>query len=103
MEVTFLQIGGKILEIVINGVNIVCNEKITVDELQKYLELEQKRFPYRKIDKLVIEISGEDVFLKPVFNSVIRLRRITGYLSNINNFNNAKQEEAHDRVKHIKS
>ena len=51
MEVTFLQIGGKILEIVINGVNIVCNEKIAVEELQKYLELEQKRFPYRKIDK----------------------------------------------------
>lgn len=29
-----------------------------------------------------------------------RIRRITGYLSGVDNFNNAKQAELKDRVKH---
>lgn len=29
-----------------------------------------------------------------------RIRRITGYLSNVKRFNNAKRCELHDRVKH---
>lgn len=31
-----------------------------------------------------------------------RLRRITGYLSNLNNFNGGKKAEEKDRVKHYK-
>lgn len=30
-----------------------------------------------------------------------RIRRITGYLSDVSMFNNAKRSEEHDRVQHI--
>ena len=30
-----------------------------------------------------------------------RIRRITGYLSTLPNFNDAKRAEEHDRIKHI--
>ena len=91
------------MEIVKNGVKITCNEEVDEKELLVYLEMENERFPYRKIDELEIKIIGDDVFLLPKFHSIVRLRRITGYLSNIQNFNQAKVEEAHDRIKHIKS
>ena len=33
----------------------------------------------------------------------VRLRRITGYLSEVTSFNNGKRAELHDRVKHASS
>lgn len=57
----------------------------------------------RKIEKLNIELDGEYVNLRYTFAKVPfnRIRRITGYLTgDISTWNDAKQAELNDRVKH---
>lgn len=90
------------MKVIKNGVKIFCNIEISDFEVDEYLKIERDRFPYRKPDELHIKIDGDEVLLLPKFYSVIRLRRITGYLSNVKNFNQAKVEESNDRVKHFK-
>ena len=89
------------MEITVDGIKIVCNVKIGKKEVRKYIKFEKERFPYKKIDELCIEINGDDVLLKPRFQTIVRLRRITGYMSNVNNFNQAKKEEANDSSRGI--
>jgi ribonucleoside-triphosphate reductase len=50
---------------------------------------------------LDIDLDGEDVVLKPHYDSIVRVRRITGYLSTLPRFNDAKRSEAKERVAHL--
>ena len=57
----------------------------------------------RKLESLNIEIEGEYANLSYKFSPVPfeRIRRITGYLvGTIDNWNDAKKAEEHDRIKH---
>lgn len=51
--------------------------------------------------KLTDVLSKMDDTCKGAGVSFIRIRRVTGYLSPVTQFNNAKQAEEHDRVKHL--
>jgi len=55
----------------------------------------------KKLGRVEMEMEGDDVVIKAFEKSPIRrIRRITGYLSEIVNFNDAKVEELQDRFKH---
>jgi hypothetical protein len=55
----------------------------------------------KKLDKVVIEIDGEEAVVRGFEQSPIkRVRRITGYLSEASNFNDSKKAELRARVVH---
>lgn len=41
------------------------------------------------------------LIIRPRYDTICRVRRITGYLSTLPNFNDAKKAEARDRVAHV--
>ncbi len=80
--------------------------KITGDisqkEAQAYVDYLQNKYN-RKLESLDVKVDGEFVDLNYEFEHVNfdRIRRITGYLvGTMDNWNNAKASEEHDRVKH---
>ena len=84
---------------IIDKVQINCNYEISEAEARTYFNLMKK--PDKMLKELDIDIDGEDVNLRPHYDTIVRVRRITGYLSNVNNFNAAKKSEQSDRVKHF--
>jgi anaerobic ribonucleoside-triphosphate reductase len=75
---------------------------ISRQEQFAYVDYLQKKYN-RKIETLEIEVDGEEVNLNYTFCNVPfeRIRRITGYLvGTMDRWNNAKQAEEADRVKH---
>lgn len=77
--------------------------QLTKAEIWNYINYVQAKNPGREIELIEIEV-GEDVVslgwtLKKV--GFERIRRITGYLvGSLSRFNDAKQAEVRDRVKH---
>lgn len=86
---------------IIDNVKINCNIEISEAEARSYFNLEKEAKPNLTMLALDIEIDGDEVTLTPHYNTIVRVRRITGYLSNVKNFNAAKQKEQSDRVKHL--
>lgn len=79
-------------------------EGMTVDEVNEYLKTFCSMHPFERSGTIAIELDGDfvDVYLendeKVPFQ---RYRRITGYLTGtVDRWNNAKQAELADRVKH---
>ena len=83
----------------IDNVKINCNEEISEKEAAAYINM--MKSPEKRLVELDIKIKDDDVILTPHYDTIVRVRRITGYLSNVNNFNSAKKHEASDRVKHF--
>lgn len=69
-----------------------------------YSEIEDlEKKARRKVVKIEIQDRGDGTCLQRVWFSKVpfaRLRRITGYLSNVDNWNAAKLAELKDRVTH---
>ena len=86
---------------IIDNIQINCSEEITEAEAKVYLTAQKEQFPNRTLLALDIKIKDDDVLLTPHYDTIVRVRRITGYLSNVKNFNAAKKSEASDRVKHF--
>ena len=42
--------------------------------------------PEKRLVELDIKIKDDDVLLTPHYDTIVRVRRITGYLSNVKNF-----------------
>ena len=83
------------------NVNITGNAPL--EEQGAYVDYLQKKYN-RKLESLNIEIEGDYANLSYKFSPVSfeRIRRITGYLvGTIDNWNDAKQAEEKDRVKHV--
>lgn len=87
----------------IQGVNIVADaalssqeiEQLAVTEIQEWAEMG------KELASIQMNLEGEEVVIQAIEKSPIRrVRRITGYLSNIENFNDAKRAECHDRYVH---
>ena len=80
----------------------VIGGKISDEEKDAYVKYVKDKNPKDDIDSLTIEVDGEFVNLtyhkQPIPFS--RIRRITGYLTNMNRANDAKRSEISDRVKH---
>lgn len=82
----------------------VVNGTLSSEEINKYADYIQKKYPYETIDTLDIILDGEDVELKAKFvpYKIERIRRITGYLvGTTDRWNDAKQAELKDRKKHM--
>ena len=84
---------------IIDNVKINCNEEISEQETAAYINM--MKSPEKRLVELDIKIKDDDVMLIPHYDTIVRVRRITGYLSNVNNFNSAKKHEQSDRVKHF--
>ena len=86
------------MRINVNGGNI------SQEEINAYVKHIENEFPDKTIDTLDINVDGEFVDLNYTFEAYPfeRIRRITGYLvGTVDRFNNAKQAEVKDRVKHM--
>lgn len=83
----------------IDNVKINCNEEISEKEATAYINM--MKSPEKRLAELDVKIKDDDVILTPHYDTIVRVRRITGYLSNVNNFNAAKKSEQSDRVKHF--
>ena len=80
----------------------VIGGKISDEEKEAYVKYVKDKNPKDEIDSLTIEVDGDFVNLtyhkQPIPFS--RIRRSTGYLTNMNRANDAKRSEISDRVKH---
>lgn len=85
--------------------NIKVPEGIKIEqrEIEAYIKHIKKHYPNRDIEYLDIKINDNgyvDLEYKLVPVSFERIRRITGYLSEVLQFNDGKKGELRDRVKH---
>ncbi|MFA7067766.1 MAG: anaerobic ribonucleoside-triphosphate reductase [Acidaminococcaceae bacterium] len=84
-----------------NGVMVFCPEEINEQEAVAYLQDQLQVMPHKTLLSMDLELDGDDVVIKPHYDSIVRVRRITGYLSTLPRFNDAKKQEANDRVTHL--
>ena len=87
----------------IQGVTVIADENLTQKEIELLVDQEIAEWEKqgKKIAKIELLLDGDEVIVKADEKSNIRrVRRITGYLSNIENFNDAKRAECMDRVIH---
>jgi hypothetical protein len=84
----------------INGIEIILDGALPTDELVGYVERAMDLYGDR-YNRLHVKVCGDEVELDHSNVKFERIRRITGYLvGTTDRFNNAKQAELHDRVKH---
>lgn len=83
-------------------IKLTFPDSMSREEAEEYIRevkpYDEKR---HRLIQLDIKIDGAEVVLEPHYDSVIRVRRITGYLSTINRFNDAKRAEEAARVAHV--
>ena len=88
----------------IDGIRVtVLGGEMSAEEQQGYIQRAKKLYPGRIIKGMEISIVDEhtaDIEYHYDTEPFQRIRRITGYLNDQNRFNNAKQAEVKDRVKH---
>ncbi len=84
-----------------DGIMVSCPAGINEQEAAAYLKDQIKVSPQRTLISLELELEGDTVVIKPHYDNIVRLRRITGYLSTLPRFNDAKKQEATDRVAHL--
>ncbi|MEG0798588.1 MAG: anaerobic ribonucleoside-triphosphate reductase [Acidaminococcaceae bacterium] len=84
-----------------NGVQVNCAEGITEQEASVYVNDQLHVMPHKTLLAVDLAVDGTDVVITPHYDSIVRVRRITGYLSTLPRFNDAKKKEAADRVAHI--
>lgn len=87
------------MQFLFNDVMVACPNEMTQQEAQLYVKEQLAIQPNRRLVEVDITLEGEKVFLKPHYESIIRVRRITGYLSTLPRFNDAKRDEEKDRLK----
>jgi len=89
---------------IINGVNIIAPAELSDHEIETVVNDEIKLWASKNKTLAAVELSVEDdnILVTATEKSPIRrVRRITGYLSNMENFNDAKQAELAQRKTHI--
>lgn len=82
---------------------VVTGGTISEEEIEAYKEYVKRHYPYQTVSLLEIEVDGEHVSMRTHLRPqrFERIRRITGYLTgDTSRWNNAKQAELVDRVKH---
>jgi len=88
---------------VVNGVQVIADPRLSREEINHFIAEEQQlwRSRNKRLGQIELSIEQEEVIVKASEKSPIRrVRRITGYLSSIDNFNDAKVAECSDRAKH---
>jgi anaerobic ribonucleoside-triphosphate reductase activating protein len=90
----------------IDGINVMADSGVTEAEIQAIVNEEKQLWEKKgkSLGKIEVSIENDELVVKASERSPItRVRRITGYLSTIDHFNDAKQAELLDRVKHVRS
>lgn len=86
----------------IRNIKVRYPREIADDEALGYIKdvplLLKNKYPLVELE-ITLDTTGY-VKLYPKYNSIVRIRRITGYQSKIENFNDAKKDELKARVKH---
>ena len=91
-------------EMIYKGIIVSYSQEISEPEALQYVEQDIEAFAIKrkKLAKVDIKLINDEIEIKSIEKSPIkRLRRITGYLSNVDNFNDAKQAEYKDRINHM--
>lgn len=91
----------KVMVYELNGVRVSCTEGISEQEATAYLQGQLQIMPHKTLLAMDIDLDGDSVVIQPHYDTIVRVRRITGYLSTLPRFNDAKKQEAHDRVAHL--
>ncbi|MBP2654753.1 MAG: hypothetical protein H6Q73_2322 [Firmicutes bacterium] len=90
--------------ILVNNVFLDFPSEMTEAEATEYAkeELQLWNDQQKELDRIIIKLEKDEVIIQAFEKSPIkRIRRITGYLSEVNNFNDAKRAELADRVIHV--
>jgi hypothetical protein len=90
--------------ILVKDVLVEYPQTITEREATEYAEEEIELWgkQEKKLAKVIIEIDENEVIIRGLEKSPIRrVRRITGYLSDASNFNDAKRAELKARAAHM--
>ena len=85
----------------IKNIKVVYPDAMTDREVNIYVDdaIAASKVTLARIE---IKLVGEEVEIKSYERSPItRIRRVTGYLSKVNNFNDSKQAELNARVRHF--
>ena len=88
---------------VVNGIQVTADPRLSREEINQYITEEKQLWDSRnkQLGQIELSIEQDEVVVKATEKSPIRrVRRITGYLSSIDNFNDAKVAECTDRAKH---
>ena len=87
---------------IIDGVTITADFDCSIEELENYVEYVDVRVD--NVTDIFVSLLPDDtvnITWTRHDQKFERIRRITGYLTgDLNTWNNAKQAEEHDRVKH---
>lgn len=87
-----------------NGVEVISDQGVTDEEIESILaeEIESWKAKGKQLGMVELKVEGEDLVVCAKEKSPIRrVRRITGYLSTIDQFNDAKRQEERSRIAHI--
>ena len=94
---------AKMKSLCVEDVQVEAAACLSDEEIELYVrsEIEQWRSQDKELASLSLQVEGQDVVIEAVERAPIsRVRRITGYLSNVENFNGAKRAECGDRYRH---
>lgn len=84
-------------------IKITSDPQISPKELKKILNEEKALYiaQGKTLAEIELSLADDEIIVKSYAASPIRrIRRITGYLSEEHNFNNAKQAELSERISH---
>ena len=87
----------------VHQVAVEYDPALTIAEMTSIVEDELNLWKenQKELARVELTLDGDNVVVKAVEKSPVRrVRRITGYLSNMENFNDAKQDELEARYKH---
>ena len=86
-----------------DGIKVNCADGITREEAAIYLKDQLQVRPHETLLSMDLSLNGDNVVVKPHYDTIVRVRRITGYLSlsTLPRFNDAKKAEVADRVCHL--
>lgn len=86
-------------------IQIHADKHITKDEINTILSEEMALYAKRGEElaelSLTLDAADEIVIKSYKKTPIKRIRRVTGYLSEEHNFNNAKHQELTDRIQHV--
>ena len=89
---------------VVNGIQVIADPRLSREEINQYITEEKQLWDSRnkQLGQIELSIEQDEVVVKATEKSPIRrVRRITGYLSTIERFNDPKQAELNHRVTHF--
>jgi anaerobic ribonucleoside-triphosphate reductase activating protein len=88
---------------VVNGVHVIADPRLNQEEIIVMVMEEKNLWESQNkiLGQIELRLEQDEVVIRAAEKSPIRrIRRITGYLSAIDNFNDAKVAECADRTKH---